>query len=126
MYDIDFFKNSNKVKEKITKGFLKKSDAADISLELNTLRKETPYIYNIETTNYCNMKCVMCPRTMYMTRKNIWIDDSLFEKLLGNVKTHNKENLDIFWKWAKDEYNQNMTQQAYYIQRDGFHAPSYR
>ena len=29
------------------------------------------------------MKCGMCPRTIYMTRKNIWIDDDTFEKMLN-------------------------------------------
>ena len=69
MYDINFFKNSNKLKNKITKRLLNNSDYEDIIAELETLRNKSPYIYNIETTNYCNMKCVMCPRTIYMTRK---------------------------------------------------------
>ena len=36
--------------------------------------------FNIETTNYCNMKCVMCARTIYMKRKNIWINDENHKK----------------------------------------------
>ena len=47
------------------------------------------------------MKCVMCPRTIYMTEKNIWIDDNLFERMLDNIKTHKKEKLDKFWNWLK-------------------------
>ncbi len=117
MYDIDFFKNSNTIKNKITKGFLKKSDIDDITVELNSLKKESPYIYNIETTNYCNMKCVMCPRTMYMTRKNIWIDDDLFEKLLNNVKTHEKDKLENFWNWIENEYNQKIDE----VSENGFY-----
>jgi MoaA/NifB/PqqE/SkfB family radical SAM enzyme len=31
-------------------------------------RSRTPVIYNLETTNACNMRCVMCPRTTMMTR----------------------------------------------------------
>ena len=70
MYDINFFKKSNNLKNKITSGLLKNADTEDIGVELESLRKKSPNIYNIETTNYCNMKCVMCPRTMFMTRKN--------------------------------------------------------
>ena len=60
---------------------------------MEILRDKNPTIFNIETTNYCNMKCVMCPRTIYMTRKNIWIDDNLFEQMLDNIKVHEKKDL---------------------------------
>ena len=85
MYDINFFKNSSEIKKKITSGLLSKKEADDISAELDLLRDKNPYIYNIETTNYCNKKCVMCPRTMFMTRKNIWINDNLFEQITDKV-----------------------------------------
>jgi len=31
-------------------------------------RSKIPVVYNIETTNACNMRCEMCPRTTMMTR----------------------------------------------------------
>ena len=96
MYDIDFFRKTNSLKKKITSGLLKSADTEDISSELESLRKKTPHIYNIETTNYCNMKCVMCPRTMFMTRKNIWIDDKFFEKLTEKSKFMIRKILKIF------------------------------
>ena len=96
MYDIDFFKKTNNLKKKITSNLLKSADIEDISIELESLRKKSPYIYNIETTNYCNMKCVMCPRTMFMTRKNIWIDDKLFENLITDIKIHDQKILKTF------------------------------
>ena len=117
MYDIDFFKNSNNLKDKITKGFLKNSDYENINVELETLRKKFPYIYNIETTNYCNMKCVMCPRTMFMTRKNIWIDDKLFEKLISDVKIHDQKNLEYFWNWIENDYKQPLNE----VSENGFY-----
>ena len=105
MYDIDFFKKTNNLKKKITSGLLKSADTEDISIELESLRKKSPHIYNIETTNYCNMKCVMCPRTMFMTRKNIWIDDKLFENLITDIKSHAQKNLENF----VDKKNQKLS-----------------
>ena len=104
MYDINFFKNSFKLKKNITSGGKNKSEVSDIFAELEYLRDKKPYIYNIETTNYCNMKCVMCPRTQFMTRKNIWIDDSLFEKMTDNVRVHDDRSVDNFWEWLSNDY----------------------
>ena len=47
------------------------------------------------------MKCVMCPRTIYMSRKNIWISDEIFEEALSNIKTYNEDKLNDFWKWLE-------------------------
>jgi radical SAM protein with 4Fe4S-binding SPASM domain len=107
MYDINFFKKSSNLKKRITENLLTPKDAEDISAELDALRDKVPFIYNIETTNYCNMKCVMCPRTMFMTRKNIWIDDSLFDRMTSEVKTHNQKSLDEFWNWLEKDYKYN-------------------
>ena len=75
MYDINFFKQSYELKKKITSRDLSFDNLKLIEDELEFLRNKNPTIFNIETTNYCNMKCVMCPRTIYMERKNIWIND---------------------------------------------------
>jgi len=104
MYDINFFKNSYKLKKKITDGFKNFSETSDIFAELEFLRDKKPYIYNIETTNYCNMKCVMCPRTQFMTRKNIWIEDSLFENMTDKVRIHDHRSLENFWDWLDKDY----------------------
>ena len=42
------------------------------------------------------MKCVMCPRTMFMTRKNIWINDDMFKNLTDNIQSHNDKELNDF------------------------------
>ena len=47
----------------------------------------------------------MCPRTLYMTRKNIWIDDKLFENLLDKVKIHKEEDLEEFWSFISKDSN---------------------
>jgi len=107
MIDINFFKESSNLKKKITQNLISQSESQDIIAELDKLRSKSPFIYNIETTNYCNMKCVMCPRTMFMTRKNIWIDDNLFEQLTSKVKKHNEKELNNFWNWLEKDYHYN-------------------
>lgn len=117
MYDINFFEKSNNLKKKITAGEIKLADASEIDFEFENLRNKFPHIYNIETTNYCNMKCVMCPRTLYMTRKNIWIDDKLFDELTDQVTIHSEKDLDHFWKWLKKDFNQDKNE----ISENGFY-----
>jgi radical SAM protein with 4Fe4S-binding SPASM domain len=103
MYDINFFKKSYPIKKRITSRALSLNEAEDIEKELEQLRSKSPTIFNIETTNYCNMKCVMCARTIYMKRKNIWINDELFEKMLNQIEPYKKNNLEKFWNWLENE-----------------------
>ena len=117
MYDINFFEKSFPLKKNITSGKLSINEFEIIEKELEELRDKEPTIFNIETTNYCNMKCVMCPRTIYMTRKNIWIDDNLFERMLDNIKTHKKEKLDKFWNWLEKDAKFNPRE----ISENGFY-----
>ncbi len=110
MFDINFYKKSFKIKKDITNGKLSINQFETIERELEYLRKKKPTIFNIETTNYCNMKCVFCARTIYMERKNIWIDDEMFENLLDKVNVHKKETLEDFWKWLENEAKFNPKQ----------------
>ncbi len=109
MYDIDFIKDSYNIRKEIVSRKFNSENVNDIQAELEQLRKSKPTIFNIETTNYCNMKCIMCPRTIYMTRKNIWISDEIFEEALSNIKTYNEDKLNDFWKWLENNtpYNPN-------------------
>ncbi|HOT43695.1 MAG TPA: SPASM domain-containing protein [Spirochaetota bacterium] len=42
-------------------------------------------IFNIELTNYCPMKCIMCPRTNNMTRDRGYMELDLFEKAIDEI-----------------------------------------
>lgn len=44
-----------------------------------------PYIFQIEATNYCNLKCPMCPHDL-MTREVGFMEVELFHKLIDQVK----------------------------------------
>ena len=105
MYDVNFFKETFKIKKRIVSKEFSEADYSLIENELEKIRAKSPHIFNIETTNYCNMTCVMCPRTIYMKRKNIWIDDNLFEKLINNIKPYEQKELDNFWHWLEKKYN---------------------
>ena len=117
MFDINFFKNSYDIKSRIISNELSNKDIEEISKELEFIRDKNPKVFNIETTNYCNMKCVMCARTIYMKRKNIWINDELFEKLLEKVKPYSQNEINDFWKWLKQEANQDKNE----ISENGFY-----
>jgi len=59
----------------------------------------------------------MCPRTMFMTRKNIWIDDKLFENLITDIKIHDQKNLENFWNWLENDYKQTVNE----VSENGFY-----
>ena len=88
MFDINFFQKVLPYKEQIVAGDFRLSDAESIERELDALRIRKPKVFNIETTNYCNMTCVMCPRTELMTRKNIWIEDDTFLNIINQIKPY--------------------------------------
>jgi len=50
----------------------------------NTVLKSTPNILYIETTNRCNLECVMCPRGM-MTRPQVDMDIDLYKSLISQL-----------------------------------------
>jgi radical SAM protein with 4Fe4S-binding SPASM domain len=118
MFDINFFKKSFPTKKKIIERVFSEDNALEIDKEFELIRNKKPTIFNIETTNYCNMTCVMCPRTIYMKRKNIWIDDQVFEEALSNIKAYSKSEIDEFWLWLKnntDFDNKEISENGFYF-----------
>jgi radical SAM protein with 4Fe4S-binding SPASM domain len=55
-------------------------------------------VYNIETTNACNMRCEMCPRTTMMTRPIETMTSDLFEKIIHQLRPWNDQE----WKTWED------------------------
>mgnify|MGYP001198959049 CR=1 FL=1 len=102
MFDINFFESSKNIKTNIVHRKLNLNDAKDIEKTLESLRNKYPHIFNIETTNYCNMTCVMCPRTIYMKRKNIWINDDMFDECIKKIRPYKNERLEKFYEWLKE------------------------
>ncbi|MBT4889929.1 MAG: radical SAM protein [Rhodospirillales bacterium] len=104
MFDIDFFKQAQSIKDRIISGEATRADVLAIEQELDGLRAKSPHVFNVETTNHCNMTCVMCPRTTLMTRENQWIDKEAFENILDQMAPHKEEDLNDFWKFIKETY----------------------
>lgn len=57
MIDIHFYMRIHELKQKIMKGQLFDKDY--LFDEFERSRSKEPVIYNIETTNACNMKCLL-------------------------------------------------------------------
>lgn len=107
MYDINFFKNTKIIKNKIIKKEYTNNDITYIYDELEKMRSRNVHIFNIETSNNCNMKCIMCPRTTQMTRKVETINDDDFESIIEQVSPHSKKDLDGFLQFIEEEYGIN-------------------
>lgn len=86
MFDINFYMGVFELKKQLMSGKLKGGDKDYVFDELEKLRSRKPVVYNIETTNACNMRCVMCPRTTMMTRKIETLDMKTFEKIVGQIE----------------------------------------
>lgn len=95
MLDIDFYMKLHKFRKELDSG--KVYDREFLENELERLRNKEPIVYNIETTNACNMVCKMCPRTTMMTRSIETIDRETFIKVIDQLKPHSKE---LWAKWV--------------------------
>lgn len=95
MLDIDFYMKFDHIVEEIEQGTLKTENAVYMALE-KIRNKDIPVVYNIETTNRCNMRCKMCPRTTMMTRSIEDIDRDTFIQIIDQIKPHSD---DLWHKW---------------------------
>jgi radical SAM protein with 4Fe4S-binding SPASM domain len=97
MIDIDYFMKAHGLKKQLMAGELKGTDKAALFDKLESLRNREPVVYNIETTNACNMKCEMCPRTTKMTRPIETMSLATFQNIVAQLKPHTPG------KWAEWE-----------------------
>jgi radical SAM protein with 4Fe4S-binding SPASM domain len=77
--------------------------------KLEEFRSPQPVVYNIETTNACNMRCEMCPRTTMMTRPIETMKPELFTRVIDQLRPWT----DAEWsKW------QDFVEEKYHVDRD--------
>ena len=96
MFDVHFYMKYSDLKRKMMKENIDMSKDELFDL-LESYRREYPVVYNLETTNNCNMNCLMCPRPTDMTRPNVTMDMETFEK--GITHIHPFSNLEWYqWK----------------------------
>lgn len=107
MFDIEFFMKAHVLKKNLMEGHKKARNEVFECLE--SFRSKVPVIYNIETTNACNMKCEMCPRTTMMTRPVDTIDLETFKSVISQIKPFSESQLS---RWA------DFVEKNYGIKRD--------
>jgi len=102
MIDINFYRKFDGIRIRLEKG--EKFDKDELFNMLEELRNEKPIIYNIETTNACNMRCQMCPRTTMMTRKIETISKELFSKVVSQIEPHKDSDWKKWENFVKERY----------------------
>lgn len=95
MIDIDFYMKVFDFKRQLMDGQIMNKQSAFNKLE--SYRSKEPVIYNIETTNACNMRCEMCPRTTMMTRPIKTVEMDTFKRIIGQIRPFSEK------KWEKWE-----------------------
>ena len=91
MLDIHFYMKIFDLKQRIMAGEKFQRDFLWNTFE--SFRSPEPVIYNIETTNACNMRCEMCPRTTMMTRPIETMQADQFQRII-----------DQLHPWSTDEW----------------------
>ena len=102
MIDINFFMKVHELKESLLKG--ESFDKEYVFDEFEKHRSRTPVIYNVETTNACNMKCEMCPRTTMMTRKIEALDQEVFTHVVEQITPHSEEEWKTWEAFVQEKY----------------------
>ena len=95
MLDINFYMAFHGLVEELEREREREWPAAELMERLESIRSKDPVVYNIETTNRCNMRCKMCPRTTMMTRKNEDISRETFLNVVDQIRPHTAE------EWAR-------------------------
>ena len=72
--------------------------------DLEQIRSKDPVIYNIETTNRCNMRCKMCPRTTMMTRRNEDINRETFLNVVSQIRPHTADEWNKWKAFCEEKY----------------------
>jgi radical SAM protein with 4Fe4S-binding SPASM domain len=102
MFDIDFYMKVFELKNKVMQG---ENFSREYLLEkFEEFRNPDPVVYNIETTNACNMRCEMCPRTTMMTRPIETIQPDLFSKIIGQLRPWSAEEWETWQTFVEEKY----------------------
>lgn len=112
MFDVEFYMKVYELKKRLMSG--EKIEREYLVEKLESYRSPEPIVYNIETTNACNMRCEMCPRTTIMTRPIETMKPDLFKKVIDQLEPFSVEQLSRWEDFAvknygikKNEMNEN-------------------
>lgn len=101
MIDIEFYQ---KFAALFDSGFKGSKSKEDIFGMLEDIRSKEPVVYNIETTNRCNMRCQMCPRTTMMTRSIEDISYTTFKSIVEQIKPHTETSWNKWRTFCEQKY----------------------
>ena len=102
MLDIKFYQKIAELKKKIELGLIDDSDY--VANEMELARSQDAIVFNIETTNVCNMKCKMCPRTTLMTRSIKTMDTQVFRNVVKQINPHSQSEWQEWEDFVVENY----------------------
>ncbi len=116
MFDIEFYMKVYDIKKRLMGG--EKMERAFLVDKLESYRSKNPVIYNIETTNACNMRCEMCPRTTMMTRPVETMKPEVFKRVIDQLKPFSPEQLKRWEDFVVKNYGilkNDMSENHYFL-----------
>jgi len=107
MYDINFYMKSYYFLKDIQESnFCSLDVTKDFCFNvLETKRCREPVVYNIETTNNCEHRCIMCPRTTRMTRKIKTMSVNDFKKIISQIAPWSEREWNKWKLFCEEEYD---------------------
>lgn len=109
MIDIYFYMKVHDWKKQVTTGGVQRKGALKF---LESCRSAYPVVFNIETTNACNMTCPFCPRTTLMTRPVKTMGEGIFEHVADQLYPHPRELWNEWIRFAKHNYGVSVWEQS--------------
>ena len=116
MFDINFYMKVHDIQRKINAG---EQFARDELFNIfEEFRNKDPFVYNIETTNACNMRCEMCPRTTMMTRPVKTMKKDTFVKIIDQLTPFSADEWKNWEQFCHSVYGisrENMSENHFFL-----------
>jgi MoaA/NifB/PqqE/SkfB family radical SAM enzyme len=104
MIDINFYQKFFELKKMmLNEGYIN-LDRDELFNKLESYRSLEPVLFNIETTNICNMDCIMCPAPQKMKRKRETMSTGLFEKIINQITPFSNIELEKWYYFVNKNY----------------------
>ena len=101
MFDIHFYRKAFDLKRQLDEG---KVDGETAFRHFEEWRNPDPVVYNIETTNLCNMRCEMCPGPTRMTRPRVTMPLEVFEAVIDQLRAWTPAEWSSWERFVEEKY----------------------
>jgi uncharacterized radical SAM superfamily Fe-S cluster-containing enzyme len=101
MFDIHFYMKAFDLKRQIDEGNV---DGETAFQKFEEWRSSEPVVYNIETTNICNMSCEMCPGPTRMTRPRVTMPLEMFERIVDQLRPWTPGEWGSWERFVEEKY----------------------